>query len=79
LRSPLEEWGGRDRTEDITTTEESLNSDLHMCMIGGWDKKDTREIKSEAAQHSAATAEGDMMEINRVDEESVMNNTTEVV
>ena len=42
-------------------------------------KKDTREIKSEAAQHSAATAEGDMMEINRVDEESVMNNTTEVV
>ena len=42
-------------------------------------KKDTREIKSKAAQHSAATAEGDMMEINRVDEESVMNNTTEVV
>ena len=42
-------------------------------------KEDTREIKSEAAQHSAATAEGDMMEINRVDEESVMNNTTEVV
>jgi hypothetical protein len=39
-------------------------------------KKDTGEIKSEAAQHSAATAEGDMMEINRVDEESV---TTEAV
>ena len=42
-------------------------------------KKDTGEIKSEAAQHSAATAEGDMMEINRVDEESVMNTTTEAV
>ena len=42
-------------------------------------KKDTGEIKSEAAQHSAATAEGDMMEINRVDEKSVMNNTTEAV
>ena len=42
-------------------------------------KKDTGEIKSEAAQHSAATAEGDMMEIKRVDEESVMNTTTEAV